>query len=351
MLPSLSTFLNRSTLVRQATYIIFFVRLAAVTSVPLTIAIWQLQKYRNSPTGVNCTNDRGGGNNDMYGLGVRIATYIQCSLMGLALAFKAPGETRRDISIGNTWFLIAFTTAVWAMLRNPNIEILDLYVVIVLGNGLTVLMFAHSLVVPGINTFLTLYTKFTIKILQCIVKFDTFIMESITGFQEPDFSNEIINNTITIFMLVLESMNEPTFTPFETQLTLFCQILVLALWRACTTVFWWKTLPSSAVPQPGCEKYGYLFVRASLAPGAPLHTFHKMLNILGLVFCFWQFVMLAIGVTEVVTFVMSRQSFPRLLERLPHRSRLRVLVDLLIVFPCLQVRSVMQRNSSYITAG
>lgn len=300
---------------------LFFVYLAAaaLASVPLIIAIWQLQKYRNSSIpGVNCTNDRGAGINDMYGLGVRIATYIQCSLMGLASTFKAPPAAKRALSIGNIWFLIAFTTAVWAMLRDPNTEMLDLYVVIVLGNGLTVLMCDPGLQIdPGIKKFIA-WPKNTRLLSTCNW-----------------------NNT----------QPQGFFILFETLLMKFCKILVLALWRACTTVFWWKTLSSSAVPQPGCENYGYLFVRATLEPGAPLHTFHKVLNILGWGYWFAQFSILIVTVTRVVRFVMWGKSFLKLRERLPHRNRLRILVDLFIVFPCLQVRSVMQRYSSYIAAS
>jgi len=384
---------------------------AVEASFPLIIAIWQLRKYRNTNSsipGTTCARGKGPGNTDMYGLGVRIATYIQV-LVGLAAT--TPGASR-GVLIGNIAFLSAFTTAVWVMLRNPSTDTLDLYVVIVLGNGLTMLMcrfqtigdasqgmflsfirtgslddyhtpsqagtslsyyiFLRTLCTRALRALCTCasYTWYTLRKCASYTWYTlrkcasytwhtlrtrasrrrraprAYVQQFLCSHTPPTVSTFLTFHAFRALRTSRTSRASRTLrtshtsTEIQTVLMMLSQLLILGLWKVCTTLFWWKTLPA-AVPQPGCEIYGYLFVRAILAPGAPLHTFHKVLNILGWVYWFICVMVFLLNLHRLVRIVIWG-TLPTGQKHGPPTNKLRILFDLIVDFPIIQVRGNAQ---------
>lgn len=155
------------------------------------------------------------GNQDMYGIGIRLGIYLQLTVTTIVDVF---GSSMYSTALAptNLWFLFALFVGLLTMLRSREDLAVDSYIIISLGNGITLVLLGG-----------------TLKL-------------------NPD--------------------NIP-----EGALTAFSRFLIWALWKVASSVYWWYTLDISKKTQ-GCSTFGWFLVNVSLV-GA-FRTFHKMFNAL-----------------------------------------------------------------------
>lgn len=262
-----------------STFCVTFFQIVVV-ALPLLIAILDLWLHGADTRSDYCSD----GNNGMYRLGVRIAAYIQVLLVLMAELKPSCPEIARSVNTANIWFSILLTTALINMLWDSHTTILDLYIVVLLGNGLTTLMFRPI----------------------------------------RSLSSKI------------------NYTHHETRLTQVSKMLIVGAWKACTTIFWWREIRLQGLSQAKCEYYGFFVRRMILANGSGLHTTHKYLNIMGWAAWFWVFF-----TPNLFTIILifravfgwtlpgntPRNPLPIILNGTNIPSRFRILLDCLVTFP------------------
>lgn len=194
-----------------------------------SIVIWQLVDARNIP---QCS-EISEGNNDMYGIGIRLATYIQLFIWCVSRPLgRSNGHASLMRSLGtvNLWFLIAYITAFFLVLRDDEVQVIDLYIITIMGDGLM-----GTMIIPPLA---------------------------------PKWSYN-----------------------YETMGPKLSRAVLHGCWRACTLFFWWYVVPQRLgdLPPDQCEQYGYFVVRMRLANGSSLHTLHRVGTVIDCLMYFYFF--------------------------------------------------------------
>ncbi|KAF2191757.1 hypothetical protein K469DRAFT_731947 [Zopfia rhizophila CBS 207.26] len=169
---------------------IFYILIITATA----ISVWRSLSY---PTDRTCSRD---GDQDLYGLGVRLGIYIQ--LLTTTIVDDASPERATNLAPTNLWFLVAIFMAVQLKgLLSRSCNLTEAYIIISLGNGIT----------------------FTI----------------LTG----------------TLRLNPEGLR-------ESNLTAMCRFLAWGIWKTTNLRFWWLALDESA--SCICPEVGWLFARVLL---------------------------------------------------------------------------------------
>ncbi|KAF8244988.1 hypothetical protein K440DRAFT_635450 [Wilcoxina mikolae CBS 423.85] len=156
--------------------------------------VWDAVHHRTAP---HCQTP---GNQDMYGIGIRIVIYLQLLTTTAVDAF-GDADHAASIAPNNLWFLIAMLVALLLMISNNNFRGVEGYIIISLGNGITLTM-----------------------------------MGGITKLYPGKIR--------------------------ESCLSSFSRYIVWALWKGVSAVFWWRLLESSL--KEDCGIFGWFFGRVGL---------------------------------------------------------------------------------------
>lgn len=140
------------------------------------------------------------GNQDMYGLGIRIGIYLQLLTTVLIDAFGSPDHAV-SITPGNLWFLIAMFVGLANFARDPSFNAAEGYIIVSLGSGITLAIMGGTM-----------------------------------------------------------SLNPENIK--EGCLSSFSRYILWALWKGYSTRFWWEFLDSPQ--KTGCDSFGWLFVKVKL---------------------------------------------------------------------------------------
>jgi len=100
------------------------------------------------------------GNLDTYGIGIRVGTYMQLAITILVNTFG--GKYTSIVAPANIWFLIALFVAMSPSLLGPEPNIVEIYIILLLGNG--IVMITLSGCRPQ-DTYLTRVSRFVACIL------------------------------------------------------------------------------------------------------------------------------------------------------------------------------------------
>lgn len=181
------------------------------------VSIWYTTRNilrRRKKNGEGC---RINGNQDMYGLGIRIGLYLQ-----LAVVAFADIAMDQKYAIGQTpailTFLIAMFVALITMLWSPNTYAVENFLVITMGNGITSIL---------------------------------------------------LGGTTRLDPLEL----------VETYFTSFLRFLLWGVWRATSSAYWWTLVNSRyKAMDPGCQSHAWLVFEVQLTGG--FQSAHKALNLL-----------------------------------------------------------------------
>lgn len=76
------------------------------------------------------------GNQDMYGIGIRVGIYLQIFITAMVDAFGTP-EHAASIAPANLWFLVAMFVAISTYAWNEGLPAVEGYLLISLGDGIT----------------------------------------------------------------------------------------------------------------------------------------------------------------------------------------------------------------------
>ena len=158
------------------------------------------------------------GNPDMYGIGVRVATYLQ-----LVLTILVEFRPKMAVCLApvNMWFLVAFFAALCTILWTRDSDPIEPYVIISLGNGIS------GMVLGG------------------------FWHPSIVG-------------------------------GYENHITQASRYIVVAIWKVASTVFWWYILPLPMVDHTNpCGRFGWFVSRSTLNGNGFGLGMNRAFNILG----------------------------------------------------------------------
>jgi len=191
------------------------------------------------------------GNQDMYGLGIRLGIYIQL-IVTAAADVLGMQHTSLTLAPATLWFLIAMFVALLTMLRDPSTYAMESYVVISLGNGLTWIL---------------------------------------------------VGGTIKLNPLTLR----------ETFITSFGRFLICGIWRIGNSVYWW-TLRSATYKhiEAGCGPWAWLFVPLKLEGW--YNDLQKALNVLSWVFLAYSLVPYIAG-SLLLLHLLSKMDIGDLTER------------------------------------
>ncbi|KAF8466336.1 hypothetical protein BDZ91DRAFT_680976, partial [Kalaharituber pfeilii] len=182
----------------------------------LSIFIWRTTTIisNRSKNGTQCVAIPG--NQDMYGLGIRLGLYLHLIIIALSDILDS-NKNSLALTPNTLWFLIALFAALLTMLQNAETYAIETYIVISLGNGITSIL---------------------------------------------------LGGTIKIDPLTLE----------EAYLTSFGRFMVWGLWRVLSTLYWWSAIDvSSKSDQSTCGNFVWFFLPVNLFGG--FRTFHKVMNV------------------------------------------------------------------------
>lgn len=157
------------------------------------------------------------GNQDMYGLGVRLGVYLQIFTTTFVDSFSTPMHAA-SIAPANIWFLIALFLALSTYAWESKFPAAEGYILLSLGNGITLTILGGA-------------TKLN-----------------------PSVMTEACSAS-------------------------FARYAIWAMWKIFSASFWWQLLP--AAEQNACNDgvtWGWLFVRLDLMGW--FRVFHKVLNVL-----------------------------------------------------------------------
>jgi len=164
-----------------------------------TISIYKTAVAAKVHKHTGCTEITG--NQDMYGLGIRVGLYLQLCVTSLV---DTMGNQALSASLipANFWFLFALIIALGTMLTNPESYAAEIYVIISLGNGIMQMIVGKS--VKETSTF--------------------------------EFSDGFIVS--------------------------LSRILLSGLWRVLSSVYWFSAMDKAA--RGSCKTYGWFFFKVDL---------------------------------------------------------------------------------------
>ncbi|KAF8426532.1 hypothetical protein EV426DRAFT_436543 [Tirmania nivea] len=164
-----------------------------------TVSIYKTVVAAHAHQHIGCTEIAG--NQDMYGLGIRVGLYLQLCVTSL-VDTMGNKELSASLIPANFWFLFALIIALGTMLTDPAIYAAEIYVIISLGNGIMQMIVGKS--VKETSTF--------------------------------EFSDGFIVS--------------------------LSRILLSGLWRALSSVYWFSAMDKAA--KGSCESYGWFFFKVDL---------------------------------------------------------------------------------------
>lgn len=152
----------------------------------------------------------------MYGLGIRVGVYIQILTTALIDSFGTPTHSA-SLSAVNLWFLIALFAALSTILWSPDYYSVEGYIIISLGNGITLIM---------------------------------------------------LGGTLRLYPSNLK----------DSGLSSFARFILWGVWKMYSAVFWWASLDRATVRPCEVTAVGWFFGNVSLIGW--FKTFHKFLNVI-----------------------------------------------------------------------
>ena len=228
--------------------------LSVLITVALAISTWvtiSFKKKHEDSHGQSHACPKINGNQDMYGLGIRLGIYIQLIVTATADVLGMQ-HTSLTLAPATLWFLIAMFVALLTMLRDSSTYAMESYVVISLGNGLTWIL---------------------------------------------------VGGTIRLNPLTLR----------ETFITSFGRFLICAIWRVANSVYWWTLRRSTyKYVEAGCGPWAWLFVPLRLEGW--YNDLQKALNVLSWVFLAYSLVPYIAG-SLLLLHLLSKMDIGHLTEQ------------------------------------
>ncbi|KAF8425451.1 hypothetical protein EV426DRAFT_663035 [Tirmania nivea] len=216
------------------------------------------------------------GNPDMYGIGVRAATYLQLVLT-ILVEFLSPKKAVTLAPV-NLWFLVAFFVASCTILWTTESDPIEAYVIISLGDG-------------------------------------------------------ICGIILTSAFVARPSEREG----YESNLTRSSRYIVVGIWKISSTIFWWFILPLPPVDNVNpCGRYGWVVTRSTLNGYGVGIILSRCLNLLGWIvwaIAVYHLMVRFIVIVYIVFWKMDLEPFATELGPKGLSLRLRIIMDITCIFP------------------
>jgi len=165
-----------------------------------SVSIWKSLRDLDAQRVLNCPSIDG--NNDMYGLGIRLGVYMQLTASAFVDTFGNQ-QYSSGLVASTLWFLLALSVASGMELSDPNTQSSELYIIVSLGNAVTTVLLSKLFKIDPLKS-----TE------SCLLYIGRFVLWGV--------------------------------------------------WRATTSMYWFSILYSYVQGSDGCGTWGWIFFKVDL---------------------------------------------------------------------------------------